>query len=187
MSWQRVASCLGERALNAEAYEVLRKLAFSSFLLIALGFCSTPVFAQTAPNFVLPVVTSNGLTGQTVTLSSFRGSVVLLEFMEPWCPHCQAVAPVLSNLNQRYRSQNVVFVTISGPWNGATASDAARFIRAYGSSWVYVYDSTSAVFEAYGVNGTPTFIIIGAGGSIVTRLEGEQTEPALAGAINQAF
>jgi cytochrome c-type biogenesis protein len=135
---------------------------------------------------VLPVVTSNGLKGQTVTLSSFRGSVVLLEFMEPWCPHCQDVAPVLSNLNHRYQTHNVVFLTISGSY-GATASDVALFIRDYGSSWTYSFDSSGAVFNTYGVNGTPTFVIVGRDGSIVTKLVGEESESTLASAITQAL
>jgi cytochrome c-type biogenesis protein len=168
---------------------MLRRVAVSSFLLIAfLSLCSVAAIAQSvAPDFVLPVVTSNGLTGQTVTLSSFRGSVVLLEFMEPWCPHCQKVASVLSNLNQRYQPLNVVFLTVSGPWNGASANDAAGFIREYGSSWTYSFDSSGAVFNSYGVNGTPTFVIVGRDGSIVTKLVGEQTESTLASAITQAL
>ena len=168
---------------------MLRRLAVSIFLVIALlSLCSMAAIAQTtAPNFVLPVVTSNGFTGPIITLSSFRGSVVLLEFMEPWCPHCQNAAPVLSNLNLRYRTQNVVFLSISGPWKGATVNDTARFIREYGSSWTYSFDSSGAVFNAYGVNATPTFVIVGRDGLILTKLEGEQTESTLASVITQAL
>lgn len=166
---------------------MLRRLE-ASLLLIAISLSCMTASAQTvAPDFVLPVVDSNGLTGETVTLSLLRGRAVLLEFMEPWCPHCQDVARVLSNLNQRYQGQNVVFLSVSGPYNGATANDAARFIRDYGSSWTYSFDSSGAVFNAYGVNGFPTFVIVGRGGLIVTRLMGEQPEPALASAIAQAL
>jgi thiol-disulfide isomerase/thioredoxin len=94
-----------------------------------------------APEFTLPVVGPNGLTGEKVSLSSFRGKVVLLEFMVPWCPHCQNMGPVLENLYKQYGSQNVVFLSVSGAWPQsaggppASTSDAAKFIQTYGSTW----------------------------------------------------
>ena len=139
-----------------------------------------------APDFTLPVVGANGPTGQQVSLSSFRGKVVLLEFMEPWCPHCQNNEPTLESLYKQFGSQNVVLVSVAGPWQGATASDTAKFIHDYGSSWMYLYDSSGSVMNAYGVNATPTFFIIGKDGSIITTLQGEQTYDTLAGLITQA-
>ena len=121
-----------------------------------------------------------------MTLSSFRGKVVFLEFMEPWCPHCQNMAPILDGLYTQYGKGNVVFLTVAGPWNGATANDAANFIGKYGSSWIYVYDSSGTIFSEYGVNSTPTFYIIGTDGSVSTSLTGEQTSSTLAGAISSA-
>lgn len=139
-----------------------------------------------APDFTLPLVNSNGLTGQTVTLSSFRGKVVLVEFMEPWCPHCQNMASTLDSLYTQYGKGNVVFLSVAGPWNGATANDAANFIGKYGTGWIYVYDSSGTIFSNYGVNSTPTFYIIGTDGSVASTFTGEQSSSALAGAISAA-
>jgi len=139
-----------------------------------------------APDFTLPAVSSGGLTGQSLTLSSFRGKVVLLEFMEPWCPHCQNMAPVLEKLYAQYGASNVVFVSVSGPWQGATADDTAQFIKNYGSGWSYLYDATGTVMSEYGVQSTPTFFIIGKDGSIVAKYDGEQSFETLAGAIAAA-
>ena len=139
-----------------------------------------------APDFTLPIVSSSGLTGQTATLSSFRGKVVLLEFMEPWCPHCQRMASVLDSLYSQYGSSNVVFISVAGPWQGATSDDAANFIRNYGSNWVYLYDSSGTVFSNYGVQSTPTFFVIGKNGSVLTTFTGEQTSDTLSGAISTA-
>jgi len=146
-----------------------------------------------APDFTLPVVGPNGLTGQTVTLSSFRGKVVLLEFMEPWCEHCQHMAPVLGGLYAQYGKGNVLFLSVAGPWNGATANDAATFISpggygyGYGGpNWIYVYDSSGTIFSEYGVNSTPTFYIINPDGTVSTSLIGEQPSSALAGALSAA-
>ena len=75
---------------------------------------------------------------------------------------------------------------MAGPWQGATASDTAKFIHDHGSSWTYLYDSSGSVMNAYGVNATPTFFIIGKDGSVITTLQGEQTYDTLAGLIAQA-
>jgi thiol-disulfide isomerase/thioredoxin len=139
-----------------------------------------------APDFTLPVVGPNGLTGQSLTLSAFRGKVVLLEFMEPWCPHCQDMTSVLGSLYAQYGKQNVVFISVAGPWNGATASDAASFITQYGTSWTYVYDSSGTIFSEYGVDSTPTFYVIAPNGAVATSLIGEQSVTALSGALSSA-
>lgn len=163
---------------------MLSKFAVPGFLLVTLlTLCSMAVMAQMVTDFTLPIVTSNGLSGQTITLSSFRGSVVLVEFMEPWCPHCQNMAPVLEKLYKQFGSGNVVFLSVAGPYQGATAQDTARFIKNYGSSWSYVYDSSGSVWGKYGVNSTPTFFIVGKDGSIVAKYRGEQSYDRLAAAL----
>jgi len=144
-----------------------------------------------APDFTLPVVNQNGLTGQKVSLASFRGKVVFLEFMVPWCVHCQNMAPILEKLYQQYGRENVVFLSVSGAWRQspggapASASDAATFIRTYQSSWTYVYDSSNSIFNAYGVNQTPIFFIIAKDGKIAATFSGEVAAETLAAAITR--
>lgn len=132
-----------------------------------------------APDFTLPVVDQSGLTGQTVSLSTFRGKVVLLEFMVPWCEHCQKMAPVLERLHEQF-GQNVVILSVSGAWNGASANDAAQFIKTYGSTWTYVYDSSNSIFTMYGVNQTPSFFLISKNGQITGTYQGEVPYDTLA-------
>ena len=146
----------------------------------------TSVATSNPLDFTLPVVGANGQTGRSVTLSSFRGKVVFIEFMEPWCPHCQAMAPIIEDVNKQYGG-NVTFITVSGPWQGATIADTSKFIQDYHSTWTYVYDSSGSVMNTYGVNSTPTFVIIGKDGSVLTKFEGEQTRATLVDAINQAL
>ena len=75
------------------------------------------------------------------------------------------MAPVLGKLYQQF-GQKVIFLSVSGAWNGATADDAAQFIRTYSVTWTLVYDSSNGVFTMYGVNQTPTFFLIDRNGRI---------------------
>ena len=96
------------------------------------------------------------------------------------------MAPILDTLYAQYGSGNVVFVSIAGPWNGATADDTANFVRTYGTTWTTVYDSSGIVFSNYGVQSTPTFFVIGKDGSVSSSFQGEQTSDTLAGALSAA-
>jgi thiol-disulfide isomerase/thioredoxin len=156
-----------------------------AFYTFAAPHASTTATASSqlseAPGFTLPIVDQFGLTGQNMSLISFRGKIILLEFMVPWCPHCQRMAPVLGKLYQQF-GQNVIFLSVSGAWNGATADDAAQFIRAYSVTWTLVYDSSSSVFTMYGVNQTPTFFLVNKNGQIaVSYPPGEVAYDTLAG------
>jgi len=138
-----------------------------------------------APDFTLPVVGPSGSTGGSVSLSSLRGKVVFLEFMEPWCPHCQSMVPTLEQLHRN--CGNVTFISVSGPWNGANQNDVASFERQYGSSWAYLYDSSGSIMNMYGVSATPTFFIINRNGSIAASLQGDQDYTTLENLIVQSL
>lgn len=146
--------------------------------------------ATSGLDFTLPVVDQNGLTGQRISLSQFRGKIVFLEFMEPWCGHCQNMMPTLERLYQEFGAQNVVFLSVSGPWAGpsgapATAEDTAKFIQDYNSRLTYVYDSSGTVFNNFGVTSTPTFFIIGQNGEILQTHQGEVAYDVLAADLNR--
>lgn len=141
-----------------------------------------------APDFTLPVVRPDGSTGPPISLSSFRGKVVLLEFMEPWCAHCRNIAPNLESLYAQYGSK-VEFIAVAGPWtapdgSAVTPNTIANFIQEFHSQYTYVFDSSNSVFNMYGVSSTPTFFIVGKDGSIVTTCnQGERCYDPLASAL----
>jgi len=86
--------------------------------------------------------------------------------MEPWCHYCQQMAPIMEQLYDQYSAQNVVFLAVAGPFQGATVESTAKFIRDYNSRMIYVFDSNGGVFNTYRVDSTPTYYIIGKDGSI---------------------
>jgi len=61
-----------------------------------------------APNFTLPRLNGAG----DVSLQSFRGKVVLLNFWATWCHPCQQEIPDLSKAYDKYKSKGVVFLGV---------------------------------------------------------------------------
>src|SRR5688572_26125611 len=65
-----------------------------------------------APDFTLPATDNT-----QHTLSAQKGKVVLIEFMAPWCPHCQNDAPEFNKLHEAYKDKGVQIYGVSAtPW-----------------------------------------------------------------------
>ncbi len=78
-------------------------------LLIGFSACEREVEAETlAPEFSIP-----DLSGETVSLEQYRGSVVLLDFWATWCPPCRMTIPVLVDLQQQYKNKGLVILGVS--------------------------------------------------------------------------
>jgi peroxiredoxin len=154
---------------------------------ISQPLSSPATVGEVAPDFTLPVVTSAGLSDQTVTLSSLRGKVVVLEFMLSSCHFCQEMQSSLAYVHFAYRDREVAFLSVAGTSNGATAQSTAEFIREYNVTWTHVLDGDNAIFAQYKVQGTPTYLILDRDGKISSRFQGLVTTDAFISAINLAL
>ncbi len=61
---------------------------------------------------VAPAVSGTTLTGKHLSLSSYRGDVVVLNFWGSWCAPCRAEAPALGTLARQLYSRGVRFVGV---------------------------------------------------------------------------
>jgi len=144
--------------------------------------------SRSAPDFTLPEISSTGLTGRNVSLSDFRGRAVFLEFMSPLCPHCVKMTPIIRDLWSRYGDRvafiSVMWVDVS---DKVSLEAARRFIEENGVDWIHVVDSDGSVFWKYGVEGTPTYVILDSGHVEVARFIGSGTsEQELEDALQRA-
>lgn len=134
-----------------------------------------------APDFTLP--TSEG---GTITLSSYRGQPVLLEFMDVDCEFCQREAQeALATLYQNYGTR-VHFLCVDIDFTGpADTADRINAFRAqYNTPWPYGMDSNRAAAGTYGVTATPTTFIIDKEGVIKNRFNGLTGYANLASALD---
>jgi thiol-disulfide isomerase/thioredoxin len=70
---------------------------------------------EPAPDFTLPL-----LDGSSVTLSEFRGKMVIVDFWATWCPPCVFQVPELNRLHQAHRDTgDVVVIGVAVDVDGA--------------------------------------------------------------------
>jgi peroxiredoxin len=93
----------------------------------------------------------------SVTLSQFRGQVVLLNFWATWCPPCIEETPSLVRMQARMKDKGVVVLAVS-----IDADDDAyhKFLKEYNVNMVTVRDESKKTSSLYGTFGWPETYVI---------------------------
>jgi peroxiredoxin len=113
-----------------------------------------------------PVVLANDFTlealdGRQVTLSAYRGQVVVLDFWASWCKPCTRTLPELRAVVERSADRGAVFLAVSLDHSAAEAREyAVEHGLAEGSVLYGSLDAARVVKDLYDVVGIPrTFVI----------------------------
>ena len=118
-----------------------------------------------APKWTLPT-----LKGDTISLSDFRGKVVLVDFFYRKCAPCNAAMPVLQRLHEKYKGQGLVVIGID-PIDDPVKDNMADFLAKRGIDYTVVFSSRNLPQE-YHVTGYPTLFFINEKGKIEKNHEG---------------
>jgi peroxiredoxin len=133
-----------------------------------------------------PGFTATTLTGSRLSLSSYRGRVVVLNFWGSWCVPCREEAPALAVAAQQYRPAGVAFLGVDVR---DTTASAQAFVRSFGITYPSVSDSSSQItldFTAVvPIAGTPTTLVIDRTGHIAGAVFGTVTYDELTTILDQ--
>lgn len=118
---------------------------------------------------VAPDFTLNGVEGDSISLSSFRGKVVLIDFWASWCKPCVASMPAMVSLYADYKDKGFEILGVSldrdpNSWKGAIAN--------LGITWPQVWaleDGIGDVAMKYDVSGIPFVVLVDKDGVILSR------------------
>lgn len=125
-----------------------------------------PRVGALAPDFTL-----SDMNGKAISLSQFRGKVVMLNFWATWCPPCRAEMPSIENLyRQLNKSGNFVLLAVNVEEN---ARDSIKEFSSRSSlSFPILLDSKGQAANLYQVNGIPQTYLIDQKGVIVQKVDG---------------
>jgi thiol-disulfide isomerase/thioredoxin len=166
------------------------RLRFFVFLLIAfvLPVSVSPAQAASAPAPVMvgspaPAFTRPDLNGKPVSLKSFSGKVVLLDFWASWCPPCLIAMPELIGLQKKHAGRLQVIGVSMDDDTGAARDVAKR----YAFNYPLLMGDAKFGHLYGGIMGLPAAFLIGRDGKIVKILRGEMKKGELDRAIRSAL
>jgi len=104
------------------------------------------------------------LSGNTVSLGNYRGTVVLLNFWATWCGPCREEMPSMERLHRQVGGQGLALLAIN---EKESVTRVANFMRSYGLSFPALLDLDGRVSSAYRVWGLPATYLIDAAGRLI--------------------
>jgi peroxiredoxin len=135
---------------------------------------AAPAMAKASVGALAPDFTLTGIDGKAVTLSSFKGKTVVLEWFNPGCPFIKAAHTKgsLKGMAARREAEGIVWLAVNSSAPGKEGGDPAKSVAAkaaFGLDHPILLDPTGAVGHAYGATNTPNMFVIDASGTLVYR------------------
>lgn len=103
----------------------------------ALAAISAP---RRAPGFALP-----DSRMQVFDLADYRGKIVLLEFMQTTCAHCNAFANIVHEVEQKYGSKVQVLAVVKAPEDDS--NKVAGFVSVHKATYPILFDTGQMMFS----------------------------------------
>lgn len=118
-----------------------------------------------APNF-----TFTGLDGKMISLSDYRGNVVLVNIWATWCPPCVDEMPSMERLYQELKGENFEILAVSIDSLGTKV--VAPFMKKYNLSFPALMDPDGTIKTLYQTTGVPESFIVNQEGILIQKIIG---------------
>jgi peroxiredoxin len=132
-----------------------------------------------APDFTLP-----DTNGKMISLKSFRGKYVLVDFWASWCGPCRQENPTVVAAFNRFKDKNFTVLGVSLDDNKAKWLKAIQDDKL---TWTHVSDLKqweSIVVPMYQIQGIPFNVLVDPNGKVIaSELRGEDLEKTLSSVL----
>jgi peroxiredoxin len=144
---------------------------------------ATAFYFREAP--AAPEVTFTTFSGESVTLSSLRGQVVLVNFWASYCGPCRKDMPNVVALHQHFASRGLRTVAVAVSKDDRARAEA--YVREQALPFTVAFDDGSAALAFGKVHITPSLFLIDRQGRLVKKYIGEARWPELNGLVEKAL
>lgn len=151
---------MGDHPYVTQLFEIIEPLKAQMELEAALAV------GQEAPLFTL-----KDINGNDVSLESFRGKYVFLDFWAAWCRPCREENPNLVEVYKKFGGENFEIISVSldqteEAWKGAVKEDKL--------TWTLLHDPLGNVANNYAIQSIPSTWLLDKEGEIIFKdLRGE--------------
>ena len=159
---------------------------FVLLVVLVLGVGVYHVGRGTPPREAGPIdFTMTDTNNQPVTLSTFRGKVVVVEVFATWCHNCANERAGLIDLQQKANDEQLP-LQIIGIASADTSRDTVRaYVKDNGINYPVVFMDSSQMAPFGQLTGYPTNFIIDKDGKIVDTIVGFVDEQTLNAAVKK--
>lgn len=130
-----------------------------------------------------PEIAGVGLDGTRLSLSQFRGKVVLLNYWGSWCVACRREQAGLERVWREYKGRGVQFLGVD---EADQRAPALAYLKEFGVTYPSIVDKTSALAYRANVAVVPTTFVIDRRGIILFRLVGPSDAALLRSVLDAA-
>jgi thiol-disulfide isomerase/thioredoxin len=133
-------------------------------------------------------LTFKDLQGKSVSLSDYKGKVILLDFWATWCPPCRREIPGFIELYNAYKSRGLVVIGVSMD-DAEDTPDVKRYAAQLKIDYPILlgFGREDDLKPDFGELPLPTSFVIGRDGRICARHDGltgrDQVEREIAGLL----
>ncbi|HZB88468.1 MAG TPA: redoxin family protein [Terracidiphilus sp.] len=145
--------------------------------LAADAAASTQQYSPSLVNKPAPALTLEDLNGNKVSLASYKGKAVLVNFWATWCGPCKIETPWLVELRNQYASQGFEVIGISTEGDDLAPGDTAglakdkaaiaKFVAAEHMPYPVLVNGDSLADKWGGLDAMPTSFYVNRDGTII--------------------